>query len=106
MDRRNSLQRGQLLEGQLQEVRSELSHTLDHLEELRDVLQRSQLTSDQRQATIDKLATELRWAILHLDSFTGWFSITDMDAVFVSAETFNVISVSFIRLFQAYPLWE
>ncbi|KAA0719027.1 Coiled-coil domain-containing protein 18 [Triplophysa tibetana] len=60
MDRRNSLQRGQLLEGQLQEVRSELTHTLDHLQELRDVLQISELTSEQRQATIDKLATELR----------------------------------------------
>lgn len=62
MDRRNSLQRAQLLEGQLQEVRGELSDTLGHLEELRDVLQRTQLTSDQRQAAIDKLAAELRWA--------------------------------------------
>lgn len=60
MDRRNSLQRAQLLEGQLQEVRGELSDTLGHLEELRDVLQRTQLTSDQQQAAIDKLATELR----------------------------------------------
>lgn len=60
MDRRNSLQRAQLLEGQLQEVRGELADTLDHLQELRDLLQRTQLTSDQQQATIDRLAAELR----------------------------------------------
>lgn len=59
-DRRNSLQRAQLMEGQLQEVRGELTDTLDHLQELRDVLQRTQLSSDQRQAAIDKLAAELR----------------------------------------------
>ncbi len=62
MDRRNSLQRAQLLEGQLQEVRGELAGTLDHLQELKDLLQRTQLTSDQQQAAIDKLAAELRWA--------------------------------------------
>lgn len=60
MDRRNSLQRTQLLEGQLQEVRGELAGNLDHLQELKDLLQRTQLTSDQQQATIDKLAAELR----------------------------------------------
>ncbi|XP_056329051.1 coiled-coil domain-containing protein 18 [Danio aesculapii] len=60
MDRRNSLQRAQLLEGQLKEVRGELADTLDHLQELSDVLQHTQLTSDQRQAAIDKLAAELR----------------------------------------------
>lgn len=60
MDRRNSLQRAQMLEGQLQEVRGDLVDTLDHLQELRDLLQRTQLTSDQQQAAIDKLAAELR----------------------------------------------
>lgn len=74
MDRRNSLQRAQLLEGQLQEVRGELSDTLGHLEELRDVLQRTQLTSDQQQAAIDKLATELRWAAPPLRS-DRWESV-------------------------------
>ncbi|XP_051989334.1 LOW QUALITY PROTEIN: coiled-coil domain-containing protein 18-like [Xyrauchen texanus] len=60
LDRRNLLQRTQLLEGQLQEVRGELSDTLDHLQELRDMLKQTQLTSDQQQAAIDKLAAELR----------------------------------------------
>lgn len=60
MDRRNSLQQAQLMEGQLQEVRGELADTLDHLQELRDLLQQTQLTSDQQQASIDKLAAELR----------------------------------------------
>uniref|UniRef100_A0A3B1JAK3 Coiled-coil domain containing 18 n=1 Tax=Astyanax mexicanus TaxID=7994 RepID=A0A3B1JAK3_ASTMX len=59
MDRRNSLQRAQLLEGQMQTVRGELVDTMDHLQELRDVLQRTQLTSEQRQTTIDQLAAEL-----------------------------------------------
>lgn len=61
MDRRNSLQRAHLLEEQLNTVRGELTDTLGHLEELRDVLQRTQLTADQQQATIHQLTTELRW---------------------------------------------
>lgn len=60
MDRRNSLQRARLLEEQLNTVRGELSDTLGHLEELRDVLQRTQLAADQRQATIHQLTAELR----------------------------------------------
>lgn len=60
MDRRNSLQRAQVLESQLQAVRGELAGTLDHLQELRSVLQRTQLTVEERDAAIDKLAEELR----------------------------------------------
>lgn len=60
MDRRNSLQRAQLLEEQLHTVRGELTDTLGHLEELRDVLQRTQLTTDQQQAAIHQLTAELR----------------------------------------------
>lgn len=60
MDRRNSLQRAHLLEEQLNTVRGELTDTLGHLEELRDVLQRTQLSADQQQATIHQLTTELR----------------------------------------------
>lgn len=59
-DRRNSLQRTRLLEEQLMTVRGELADTRGHLEELRDVLQRTQLASDQRQATIHQLTAELR----------------------------------------------
>lgn len=60
MDRRNSLQRAQLLEEQLNAVRGELTDTLGHLEELRDVLQKTQFTADQQQTTIQQLTAELR----------------------------------------------
>lgn len=60
MDRRNSLQRACLLEEQLKAVRGELSDTLGHLEQLRDVLQRTQLTANQQQETIHQLSAELR----------------------------------------------
>lgn len=60
MDRRNSLQRAYLLEEQLNTVRGELTNTLGHLEELRDVLQRTQLTANQQQETIHQLTDELR----------------------------------------------
>ncbi|KAI4894106.1 hypothetical protein NFI96_020168, partial [Prochilodus magdalenae] len=77
MDRRNSLQRAQLLEGQLQVVRGELSDTLDHLQELRDVLQKTQLTADERQTTIDQLAAELRASQRELEERNN--EVLDMD---------------------------
>lgn len=60
MDRRNSLQRAQLLETQLQSVRGELADTLCHLQELRSVLQRTQLDAEEREAAMERLAAELR----------------------------------------------
>ncbi|XP_062311852.1 cytoskeletal protein Sojo, partial [Osmerus eperlanus] len=58
-DRRNSSQLAQLLEGQLQGVRGELTDTLGHLQELRDLLLKTQVTCDERQASLEKLASEL-----------------------------------------------
>lgn len=60
-DRLNCVQLVQLLEGQLQGVRGELSETLQQLRELRDVLQRTQTISDERQASVEKLTVRLRW---------------------------------------------
>ncbi|TST47734.1 Coiled-coil domain-containing protein 18 [Bagarius yarrelli] len=76
-DRRNSLQRAQLLEEQLKTVRSELTGTLGHLEDLRDVLQRTQLTNDQQQATIKQLTTELRESQQELEERNH--EVLDMD---------------------------
>lgn len=59
-DRRNSLHRTQLLETQMKTVRGELVDTLDHLQELRNVLRRSQQQAEERKAAMEKLATELR----------------------------------------------
>ncbi|KAJ8406323.1 hypothetical protein AAFF_G00305540 [Aldrovandia affinis] len=77
MDRRNSLQRAQLLEGQLQTVRGELAGTLDHLQELRDVLQRTQLTAEEREAAMEKLAEELRESKSELEERNH--EVLDMD---------------------------
>lgn len=62
-DRRNSLHRTQLLESQMKTVRGELVGTLDHLEELRNILRRSQQKSEEREAAMQKLAEGLRWDI-------------------------------------------
>ncbi|XP_051986067.1 coiled-coil domain-containing protein 18-like [Xyrauchen texanus] len=59
-DRRNSLHRTQLLESQMKTVRGELVGTLDHLQELRNILQRSQQNAKEREATMQKLKAGLR----------------------------------------------
>ncbi|XP_046731837.1 coiled-coil domain-containing protein 18 isoform X2 [Silurus meridionalis] len=77
MDRRNSLQKAHLLEEQLSTVRGELADTLGHLEELRDVLQRTQLTADQRHNTIQQLTAELRESQRELEERNH--EVLDMD---------------------------
>lgn len=59
-DKLNCVQRVEILEGQLQVVRRELADTLDQLQTLRDVLQRTQTVSDERQASVEKLTVQLR----------------------------------------------
>ncbi|KTG46796.1 hypothetical protein cypCar_00014494 [Cyprinus carpio] len=59
-DRRNSLHRTQLLESQMKTVRGELVGTLDHLQELRNILRRSQQNAEERDAAMQKLAAGLR----------------------------------------------
>lgn len=59
-DKLLSVQRVQLLEEQLQVVRRELADTLEHLQELRDVLQRTQTVADERQNSLEKLTVQLR----------------------------------------------
>lgn len=59
-DRQNSVERVQLLEGQLQTVRGELADTLERLQELRDLLQRTQTIADEREVTVEKLTVQLR----------------------------------------------
>lgn len=59
-DKLNCVKRVQILEGQLQAVRRELTDTLEQLQELRDVLQRTQTIADERQSTVDKLTVKLR----------------------------------------------
>nr|XP_046216274.1 uncharacterized protein LOC124042039 isoform X3 [Oncorhynchus gorbuscha] len=59
-DRRTSVQHVKDLEGQLQEVRDEMHDTLEKLQELRDLLQATQLGADERQISLEKLSAELR----------------------------------------------
>lgn len=59
--RRNSLHHTQMLESQMKTVKGELVGTLDHLQELRNVLRRSQQKAEERKATMEKLAAGLRW---------------------------------------------
>ncbi len=59
-DRRHSLHRTQLLESQMKTVRGELVGTLDHLQELRNILRRSQQNAEEREAAMQKLAAGLR----------------------------------------------
>lgn len=54
------MQRVKDLEGQLWEVRDEMHDTLEKLQELRDLLQRTQLSADERQISLEKLSAELR----------------------------------------------
>ncbi|KAF3691313.1 Coiled-coil domain-containing protein 18 Sarcoma antigen NY-SAR-24 [Channa argus] len=58
--RRNSLHHTQMLESQMKTVKGELVGTLDHLQELRNVLRRSQQKAEERKATMEKLAAGLR----------------------------------------------
>ncbi|XP_028301040.1 coiled-coil domain-containing protein 18 [Gouania willdenowi] len=57
--RRNSLHQTQMLESQMKTVKGELVGTLDHLQELRNVLQRSQQRAEERKAAMEKLAAGL-----------------------------------------------
>ncbi|XP_075997633.1 uncharacterized protein LOC142991401 [Genypterus blacodes] len=54
--RRNSLHHTQMLESQMKTVKGELEGTLDHLQELRNVLRRSQQKAEERKAVMEKLA--------------------------------------------------
>ncbi|KAM4574379.1 uncharacterized protein V3H82_009055 [Fundulus diaphanus] len=58
--RRNSLHHTQMLESQMKTVKGELVGTLDHLQELRNVLRRSQQKAEERKAAMEKLAAGLR----------------------------------------------
>ncbi|KAM4739412.1 uncharacterized protein FYW61_003878 isoform 2-T3 [Anableps anableps] len=58
--RRNSLHHTQMLESQMKTVQGELVGTLDHLQELRNVLRRSQQKAEERKAAMEKLAAGLR----------------------------------------------
>ncbi|KAJ3599601.1 hypothetical protein NHX12_033557 [Muraenolepis orangiensis] len=58
--RRSSLHHTQLLESQMKTVKGELEGTLDHLQELRAVLRRSQQKAEERKAAMEKLAAGLR----------------------------------------------
>ncbi|XP_061680708.1 uncharacterized protein si:ch73-389b16.1 isoform X2 [Syngnathoides biaculeatus] len=57
--RRNSLHHTQMLESQMKTVKGELEGTLDHLQELRDVLRRSQQKAEERKAAMEKMAAGL-----------------------------------------------
>lgn len=59
-DKLNCAKRLQVLQGQFQAVRTELAGTLEQLQELRDVLQRTQTIADERQTSVDKLTAQLR----------------------------------------------
>ncbi|TWW57476.1 uncharacterized protein si:ch73-389b16.1 [Takifugu flavidus] len=58
--RRNSLHHTQMLESQMKTVKGELVGTLDHLQELRNVLRRSQQKAEERKAAMEKLAAGMR----------------------------------------------
>ncbi|XP_033477231.2 uncharacterized protein LOC117253715 isoform X1 [Epinephelus lanceolatus] len=59
--RRNSLHHTQMLESQMKTVKGELVGTLDHLQELRNKLRRSQQKAEERTAAMEKLAAGLRF---------------------------------------------
>ena len=54
------MQRVGELEGQLQAVHGELGATLERLQELQDVLQRTQGAAEERKASLERLGLELR----------------------------------------------
>lgn len=74
-ERRHSLHRTQLLESQMKTVRGELVGTLDHLQELRNILRRSQQNAEEREAAMQKLAAGLRWDATCLPSVNGLLTI-------------------------------
>ncbi|XP_055077270.1 uncharacterized protein si:ch73-389b16.1 [Periophthalmus magnuspinnatus] len=57
--RRSSLHHTQMLESQMKTVKGELVGTLDHLQELRSVLRRSQQKAEERKAAMERLAAGL-----------------------------------------------
>lgn len=57
--RRNSLHHTQMLETQMKTVKGELALKLDHLQQLRNVLRRSQQKAEERKAAMEKLAADL-----------------------------------------------
>lgn len=59
-DQRSCSQKVEILEGQLQMVQNEFADTLTQLQELKDVLQKTQKVSDERQASVEKLTVQLR----------------------------------------------
>lgn len=59
-DRISCAQKIQTLEGQSCLVQAELTDTLEHFQELKDVLQKTQTLSEERQAHVDKLTDQLR----------------------------------------------
>ncbi|XP_053185559.1 coiled-coil domain-containing protein 18 [Scomber japonicus] len=77
-DRLNCAQRVKVLEGQLQAVRGELADTLGQLRELRDVLQRTQTISDERQTAVENLTVQLSETQRELEERTH--EVLDMDS--------------------------
>lgn len=59
-DKLLSSQRVQVLEEQLRVVQGELADTVEQLQELRDVLQRTQTMADERQTSLGTLTVQLR----------------------------------------------
>lgn len=59
-DKLLSSQRVQMLEEQLRVVQGELADTVEQLQELRDVLQRTQTMADERQTSLGTLTVQLR----------------------------------------------
>lgn len=56
-----SLAESEALETELQNAHGELKSTLRQLQELRDVLQKAQLSLEEKYTTIKDLTAELRW---------------------------------------------
>lgn len=54
-------QKREALETELQNAHGELKSTLRQLQELRDVLQKAQLSLEEKYSTIKDLTAELRW---------------------------------------------
>lgn len=57
-----ALQKQEVVETELQNAHGELKSTLRQLQELRDVLQKAQLSLEEKYTTIKDLTAELRWA--------------------------------------------
>lgn len=57
----DTVQKREALETELQNAHGELKSTLRQLQELRDVLQKAQLSLEEKYTTIKDLTAELRW---------------------------------------------